>query len=169
MIAFQVERPQARVFVLIGPNTLSAAQNFISTLDQWMKVTFAGEPSGSRPNHTGDDTLVVLPYSGLMGSIACALHQTTFRDSRPWISPALPVSLSSQDYFAQRDPVLEAVLHEIGEPLLPSPLSSVRGGAPERRPLIPSAAMSDRPVGPPCVQERYAPVAVRASRSCHRP
>jgi hypothetical protein len=114
LIAFRVERPQAQVFVLISPNTLAAAQNFVSTLDQWMHVEFAGEVTGSRPKHVGDDTLVVSPYSGLMGSIACALHQTTFSDKRPWIAPALPVSLSSQDYFGQRDPVLEAVLHQIG-------------------------------------------------------
>ena len=113
IISFQVQRPQARVFVLIGRHTLSAAQNFISTLDRWMKVQFVGEDSGSRPNHVGDDTLVLLPYSGVMGSISCALHQTNYRDLRSWIAPSIPVGLSSQDYFAQRDPVLEAVLRDI--------------------------------------------------------
>lgn len=117
MVAFQVERPRARVFVLIGRNTLSAAQNFISTLDQWMNVEFVGEVSGSRPDHVGDDTLVLLPYSGLMGSIACALHQTNYRDLRSWIAPSLPVSLSSEDYFAQRDPGLEAIRREIDRPV----------------------------------------------------
>jgi hypothetical protein len=110
LIAFEKSRPDARLFILIGRNTLSAAQNFVSMLDQLCEPIFVGEPTGSRPNHVGDDTEVVLPYSGLLGSIACAYHQTNYRDARKWLAPQIPVVLSSQDYFARKDPVLDAVL-----------------------------------------------------------
>jgi hypothetical protein len=109
LFAFELSRPDARLFVIVGRNTESAAQNFISALDQFGGATFVGEPSGSKPDQVGDDTLVVLPYSGIMGSIARAIHQTNYRDRREWIAPAIPVSLSSADYFGQRDPALESI------------------------------------------------------------
>jgi tetratricopeptide (TPR) repeat protein len=109
ILRFEKSRPDARLFVIIGRNTLSAAQNFISLLDVMGNPIFVGEPSGSRPNHTGDDTEVTLPYSGISGSIACALHQTNFRDKRVWIAPRIPVALSSHAYFGQQDPALEAI------------------------------------------------------------
>lgn len=34
-------------------------------------------------------------------------------DQRQWIEPDIRVELSSQDYFANRDPVLERVLQDI--------------------------------------------------------
>ena len=115
IIVFEKSRPDARLFVIIGRNTLSAAQNFVGLLDQLCEPIFVGEPTGSRPNHAGDDTEVVLPYSGVIGSISCAYHQTNYRDARRWIAPRIPVALSSQAYFARRDPVMEAVSLSIAE------------------------------------------------------
>jgi hypothetical protein len=115
LLAFEKTRPDARLFVIDGRNTLSAAQNFISTLDQFGGVIFVGEPSGSKPNHVGDDTLVTLPYSGISGSIACAFHQTGFRDVRDWIAPSIPVALSSREYFGQEDPVMKTIMTYIGQ------------------------------------------------------
>jgi tetratricopeptide (TPR) repeat protein len=111
VFGFEKSRPDARLFVIEGRNTLSAAQNFISTLDQFGGVIFVGEPSGSKPNHVGDDTLVTLPYSGISGSVPCALHQTSFRDVRDWIAPSVPVVLSSHEYFSQEDPIMETIMH----------------------------------------------------------
>jgi hypothetical protein len=115
IFSFEKSRPDARLFVIDGRNTLSAAQNFISTLDQFGGVIFVGEPSGSRPNHVGDDTLVTLPYSGISGSLACAFHQTGFRDVRDWIAPSIPVVLSSQEYFSQEDPIMGTIMTYIGQ------------------------------------------------------
>lgn len=115
IFSFEKSRPDARLFVIDGRNTLSAAQNFISTLDQFGGVIFVGEPSGSRPNHVGDDTLVTLPYSGISGSLACAFHQTDFRDVRAWIAPSIPVVLSSQEYFSQQDPIMGTIMTYIGQ------------------------------------------------------
>jgi len=110
LFGFEQSLVDARLFVIAGRNTLSAAQNFISTLDQFGGGIFVGEPSGSKPNHLGDDTVVTLPYSGISGSIACAFHQTGFRDTRQWIAPDIPVALSSHEYFNQTDPMVEAIL-----------------------------------------------------------
>lgn len=109
LFSFQIEHPDGALYVIIGRDTESAAQNFISTIDAFGNAIFVGEPSGSSPDHIGDDTLVVLPYSGITGSIACAVHQTNFRDLRPWIPPDVPVPLSSSDYFAQKDPAMAVI------------------------------------------------------------
>jgi len=110
LFAFEVSRPDARLFVIIGRNTESAAQNFVSTLNQFGGAIFVGEPTGSKPDQIGDDSLVVLPYSGIMGSIARAIHQTNYRDLREWIAPAIPAPLSASDYFGQRDRAVEAIM-----------------------------------------------------------
>jgi hypothetical protein len=109
ILRFEKSRRDARLFVIIGRNTLSAAQNFIGLLDQMGQPIFVGEPSGSKPNHAGDDTEVTLPYSGISGSISCAYHQTNFRDARAWIAPRIPVVLSSKAYFGQHDTAMEAI------------------------------------------------------------
>ena len=78
-------------------------------------AVFAGEPSSSSPNFVGEDTPLVLPYSKLAGSISSRFHQSDGMDRRVWIAPDIPVALDSEAYFANRDPVLDAVLTLIRE------------------------------------------------------
>ena len=54
-----------------------------------------------------------LPFSGIPVVISTRYHQTEDMDQRQWIAPKIPVQLSSTDYFANRDPLLEAVLEVI--------------------------------------------------------
>lgn len=56
-----------------------------------------------------------LPYSGTLANISWRYHQGSILsdDHRLWIAPHVPVELSSEDYFANRDPALEAVLEVI--------------------------------------------------------
>jgi hypothetical protein len=108
--------PSRRVFVIQGRGTFSAAQVFIAHVDRWIGATFAGEPSGSSPNFVGEDAAVRLPYSGLIVSISTRYHQVDDQDHRPFIVPRIPVPLSSIDYFANRDPVLEEVLAALTRP-----------------------------------------------------
>lgn len=107
--------PGRRVYVLTSRTTFSAAQNFITRLERRLpSAVFAGEPSMSRPNFTGEDNPVTLPFSGLTISISNRHWQDSeAADARPWIAPHLPVSLSSGDWLANRDPVLDAVLAAI--------------------------------------------------------
>jgi hypothetical protein len=112
MAAFQAARPGARIFCIIGRNTFSAAQNFTVDMERLLNVVFVGEPTGSSPNFTGEGPYwFELPYSHTRASISHWTHQlSSWSDRRSWIAPQVPVELSSKDYFANRDPALEAIL-----------------------------------------------------------
>jgi hypothetical protein len=110
MIDFEME-PGHRIWVITSRTTFSAAQNFINQVERWTSATFVGEPSGSKPNFAGEDTELILPYSGLRGSISTRWWQDSGPlDRRQWIAPQLSVPVRSTDHFANRDPVLEAVM-----------------------------------------------------------
>lgn len=114
LIQFEQGASDRRIFVLAGRHTFSAAQNFVNWVERLTDAVFVGEPTGSRPNFTGETTPVRLPYSGLQGSISSRYWQDSHAtDDRVWIAPDIPVGLSSDDYFSNRDPVLEAVLRLI--------------------------------------------------------
>jgi tRNA-dihydrouridine synthase len=99
------------IFVVMGRNTFSAAQNFISRVEQWTDAVFVGEPSSSSPNFIGEETALVLPYSRVRGSISNRYWQNSDpTDDRPWIAPQVPVNLSSSAYFSGRDPALETIV-----------------------------------------------------------
>lgn len=112
---FEQATPAGKLVVLIGPHTFSAAQIFISRLDRVTKAVFAGEPSGSKPNFVGEHNPVELPWSGLIANISNRRHEIIPGDTREWIEPELKMALSSRDYFANRDPVLEAVFARYAE------------------------------------------------------
>ena len=114
VIAHERMAPGNRVWVLIGRSTFSAAQNFTNDLDRLTGAVFVGEPTGSRPNFVGENASVVLPVSGLQVSISSRYHQAfDWLDGRIWIAPDVPAPLSAADYFAGRDPALDAVLEII--------------------------------------------------------
>lgn len=113
LIHFETTRPNSKIYVLIGRDTFSAAQTFVSTLNYLTSAIYVGEPSGSKPNRVGDEAQFTLPFSGVSGSIASGYNQAANKDSRIWIAPDIPVELSSDDYFNNRDPGLQAVLEII--------------------------------------------------------
>ncbi|MCK5712823.1 MAG: hypothetical protein KAI25_08915, partial [Hyphomicrobiaceae bacterium] len=80
-------------------------------LERWTDAEFAGEPSSSSPNFVGEETNLLLPFSRVRGSISTLYWQDSDPgDERAWIGMDFPVELSAKDYFAGRDPVLQAVL-----------------------------------------------------------
>lgn len=98
-----------RVVVLISRVTFSAAENFITELELVGKPVFVGEPSGGSPNLYGDSVPTLLPATGIVLHVAHIYWQLSSPDDpRLAIDPQVPVSLSSADYFAGRDPVLAA-------------------------------------------------------------
>lgn len=105
-----------QVWVITGRNTFSACQNLINFIDRVTdRAVFVGEPSSSKTNFTGEDTDVLLPYTGLRLSISSRYWQDSYPgDRRPYISVAMPVELSSTDHFGGRDPVLNALAEVIG-------------------------------------------------------
>jgi hypothetical protein len=112
LVRFDTSRADARLFAITSRSTFSAAQIFIAQVARLTNAVFAGEPSSSSPTFVGEDTLVVLPYSGTAGSISSRYHQYGI-DRRIWIAPDIPVALSSQAYFSNQDPVLDEVVRAI--------------------------------------------------------
>ena len=102
--------PGGKLYVLTGRNTFSAAQNFIAQLDKRTRAIFVGEPSSSKPNFVGEENDIQLPWSGAIASISNRYHENIPGDKRGWIEPDVRIELSSTQYFANRDPVLERVL-----------------------------------------------------------
>jgi hypothetical protein len=110
LLYYEFSRPEGKLFAVIGRNTFSACQNFSTDVDRMTDAIFVGEPTGSSPNMAGESTETVLPYSGLGVSISTRLHHHSYAtDRRIWIAPDVPAELSSVDYFANRDPALEAI------------------------------------------------------------
>jgi hypothetical protein len=110
---YESAHKDGRIYVLMGRNTFSAAQVFLAQMDRDTHAIFAGEPSSSRPNFVGEETPVQLPWSGAIGSISDRYHETIPGDKREWIEPEIKLVLSSADYFANRDPLLEKVLADV--------------------------------------------------------
>lgn len=108
LIAFAADPEKGELFVLTSRYTFSSAQILLTVLDEYAEPIVAGEPSGSRPNFIGEVSEFRLPHSGVSGSISSQYYQaSTPQDHRIWTAPDVPVGLSSGDYFAGRDPVLD--------------------------------------------------------------
>jgi hypothetical protein len=115
LIHFEMSRPDARIFVIMGRNTFSACQVFIGNVERLTHAVFVGEPSSSSPTFVGETSWVIPPYSNAQISISTRIHQVYDNvDQRRWIAPSIPVVFSSKDYFSNRDPALDAVFRVIG-------------------------------------------------------
>jgi dienelactone hydrolase len=100
-----------RIVVLISRLTFSAAENFAAELERVAHPIFVGEPSGGSPNLYGDTVSTLLPASGVELRVARIYWQMSAADdARIAIDPQVPVALSSDAFFAGRDPVLEAAV-----------------------------------------------------------
>ena len=117
ILRFQVADEDRDVFVIAGRETFSAAQNLLNRLERETDAILVGEPTSSRPNHVGETSRVILPYSGIRASISNRYWQDSDPgDDRSWIEPHIPVSLFAADYFSGRDPALETVLELLRQP-----------------------------------------------------
>ena len=100
-----------RVYVLIGRNVYSAAANFVTDVERLVEPVFVGEPTSQMGNQWGDESMFVLPYSGITGAFAGVRWQLSHPwDKRRSIAPHVPVQLTAADYFGGKDPALDAIL-----------------------------------------------------------
>jgi esterase/lipase len=100
-----------KLYVLTGRNTFSAAANFTTEVEQTTRAIFAGEPMGGSPNLYGDTRTYTLSNSKIEAWISTRYWQKSKpSDKRVTIEPQIKAALSSADWLAGRDPVLEAVL-----------------------------------------------------------
>ena len=124
----KLQRPGS-LFAITGRGTFSAAMMFTADLEEHTPVLFAGEPTGSLPNHYGDSRKTRLPRSGLTVRLSTLYWQLSDpRDVRQAFSPHLPTTFSSADYRSDRDPALETILRSSREPV-PPPAGSWLGRA----------------------------------------
>jgi hypothetical protein len=97
--------------VITGRNTFSAASLFSARLERTTDAVFVGEPMGGSPNLYGNSRDILLLHSGIDVAVATQYYVgSTPDDPRLTIEPDVPVSLTSADYFAGRDPALVAAL-----------------------------------------------------------
>tara|TARA_R110000868_G_scaffold304437_3_gene564985 strand:- start:5776 stop:7476 length:1701 start_codon:yes stop_codon:yes gene_type:complete len=103
----QVKTP-GQFFTIIGNRTFSAAMLLATQLDQYTETIFIGEPTGGKPSHIGDDNHFVLPNSGLMSSASQTYWQSPVSyDNREWIAPKIYISMTSEHYLNNVDPVIK--------------------------------------------------------------
>lgn len=105
----------AKIIVITGRNTFSAAQVFITLINKETKALFAGEPSASSPNFVGEEgNFFMLPWSGAIGNISTRYHESIPGDKRKWIQPNFTIILSSTSYFENQDPVMDYIRKKFG-------------------------------------------------------
>jgi len=106
-----------RLFVIIDRGSFSAAVNAVSDLERLTNSILVGEPTAGAPSSWGDPQKITLPNSGLIARIATIYWRDWMpRDLRRSIAPDISTSLASTDYFAGRDPALQAVEQFTPEP-----------------------------------------------------
>lgn len=99
---------KGHLFVVIGPFTYSAAQNFVDRLQLVAQPTFVGEPTGENVDMYGDPFVFALPNSGIHFGVATR-YWRDLPENQVATKPDIPVTMSSADYAGGRDPILEAI------------------------------------------------------------
>ena len=99
--------------VLIDRVTFSAASNFATEIERRTDARFVGEPMGGGLNFWNDVRWLELPNLPVPMRAAISVRHWVFADPdhpRLTIEPDVPVEVTAADFFAGRDPALEAAL-----------------------------------------------------------
>jgi hypothetical protein len=100
-----------RLFVVTSGKTFSAAAGFVAELLEYMEPILVGEPPGAGLNSSGDAGSIKLPYSRVVVSVSTRYTQTAPAGDTSGIIPVnIPAPMRGADYFALRDPALDAIL-----------------------------------------------------------
>lgn len=103
----------ASLFVLTGRETVSAAQNFATRMQNQTRATFIGEPTGSAPNHFGDPRRIRLPRTNVSVFISTrAWQDAAADDTRDTLEPSIRVEPAFAEWLRGFDPALEAALRK---------------------------------------------------------
>ncbi|HEX5234243.1 MAG TPA: hypothetical protein VFW25_02825 [Silvibacterium sp.] len=99
------------IYVLTGPATFSATQNFLNRLGNYADIVVIGAPTAENVNFFGDPVGILLPHSHLEAAVSTLWWQDEDpRDKRTATFPELAVADTFNDYVAGRDPVLELAM-----------------------------------------------------------
>ena len=121
---------RGNLFVIIGRETFSAAQNTVNELEKYTNAIFVGEPTAANPNHFGDARNVVLPNSKVSIRASTLWWQDMDpRDTRKWTAPQIAAELTFADYKANIDPAMNAILKFVpGTGLVEQLTSALKSG-----------------------------------------
>lgn len=100
---------EGRLFALISRKTFSSAVLNAIELKSRTKALLFGEPTGGKPNCYGEVRSLTLPNSQLKVSYSVK-YFSLWPEDTPSLMPDVAVEVTAADYFAGRDPVMEAVL-----------------------------------------------------------
>ena len=110
----RVNRPGG-LTVLMGRENVSVATLFDYEFDVHTKALMVGEPTPARADNFRCNCYdIELPHSGIVVTVPTDMSHNG--DPRPEVAPDIPMSLSSSDFFAGRDPVLDAALEGLTAP-----------------------------------------------------
>jgi hypothetical protein len=105
--------PWKELYVLTGRRTFSAGVLLLDALIDSMQPTLVGEPAGAPHNSYGDANQFDYAKTGLRMYVS---HEQHFNGKSTDMSDAIlvdyPAPFSSADYFAGRDPAVDAILSE---------------------------------------------------------
>jgi hypothetical protein len=103
---------RGKLYLLTGRATFSAAANFAAEFDRDTRALVVGEPTGGGVETYGDTTPVRLETNGWQVYVAERYHERKRGpgDRRLAVEPDVRVDVTSAQYFARRDPVLERAL-----------------------------------------------------------
>ncbi len=111
---FQERHRGAPVVVITDRVTFSAASNLATDLERLVDPVFVGEAMGGGLNFWNDVTWVNLDALSVPMQVGVSTRYWQQAadpdDPRLTIEPDLPVAVEAEDYFAGRDPTLEAAL-----------------------------------------------------------
>ena len=103
---------RGKLFVIIGRQTFSAAQNLVNALETYTKATFVGEPTANFVNMYGDARRFNLPNSKIGVSASTLWWQNMAElDRRQWTPPNVAAELTFADYTNNIDTAMQAILN----------------------------------------------------------
>ncbi len=109
---------RGKLFIMMGPNTFSAASNFVGQMIRHTDVATVGEPAGGPLNWFSDTLRLALPSGRLGIDISTMYWQEGHSlDARGYVPPEYPVPVTAADYFSGKDRALEEILHDRVIPL----------------------------------------------------
>ena len=115
LFASRAVNRRGKLYLLTGRATFSAAANFAAEIDRNTRAVVVGEPTGGGVETYGDTSPVRLETTGWMVYVAREYHERKRgpKDRRLAVEPDIRVDVTSTQYFAGRDPVLERALRGV--------------------------------------------------------
>jgi len=98
-----------KTYAIIGMHTFSSGMLAAMELKRRLHVTLVGGPTSGRPNSYGEVVVMKLPHSKLELQYSTKLFEAPDFPGES-VEPDVAVKVTSADWFAGRDPAIDAIL-----------------------------------------------------------